>query len=154
MVRWFQASSRATVGLGALLMAACGTAPRSLVEGQPYTRTDPRLYAVYIVSVDDVGYLRSPGQAIRLAPGRRSLLLQAAPGSGAYVRVQKRVVLDVEPCTRYVLAARRDSPMASQWELVIDRKEPVAPCDPHEELQRAQQEQRRQSLLFRTERHA
>lgn len=135
----------ATCAVG--LLGACAAAPLSYVEGQPYTRTDPSLYPVFVVSVDNEGYLQPPKQPISLAPGRRSLLLQAAPARGAYRHVQKRVEFDVAPCTRYVFAARRETPMSSDWTLVVDRTEAVRPCDPDKERQKADAQRLRQSRL-------
>jgi hypothetical protein len=121
-----------------LTLAGCSsTAPLSLVEGVPWTRTDSNLYPVRVVSVDRDIQFNRPDEPIRLSPGPRWLVLEAAPGEGARRHVQKSFVLRVEPCTHYYLAARRTSPMQADWELVIDMKEPVAGCKPEEELKKA-----------------
>lgn len=116
------------------LLAGCQTAPLSFLDGQPLTQADTSLYPVQVVSVDGRIQFRNP---VQVAPGPRWLTLEAAPGAGARTGVQRSFVFKVEPCTRYRLAARRTSPMASDWSLVIDSKETVTSCDPATELRNA-----------------
>jgi len=46
-------------------------------------------------------------------------------------------MIKVEPCTSYYYGARRATPMDADWSLVLDRKEPVAGCNPEDELKKA-----------------
>lgn len=123
----------AAIGL-LVTLAGCQTAPLSFVDGQPLTRSDTSLYPVQVVSVDGKVQFRNP---VQLAPGPRWLTLEAAPGSGARTGVQRSFVFKMEPCTRYYLAARRASPMATDWSLVVDAKDTVTACDPALELKNA-----------------
>lgn len=123
-----------------LLLAGCASAPLSFVEGMPLTQADPSLYPVRVVSIDGSQQFSKPSTPIQLFPGQRWLVLEAAPGKSARRVVQKSYALKVEPCTRYVFAARRASPMDSDWSLVVDRTEPVSGCNAEEELRKAAQE--------------
>lgn len=118
-------------------LAGCSTAPLSFIEGTPVTRTDIDLSPVRVVSIDGELQLQSLTQAVGIAPGRRWLVLEAAPTKTSARLVQRSFVFKVEPCTRYFLAARRSNPMASEWDLVIDQREPVAGCNAAEELKKA-----------------
>jgi len=120
-------------------LAGCGSAPLSFVEGMPQTRADGTLYPVRVVSVDGAIEFGGPAKPVQLSPGPRWLVLEAAPGQGARSGVQKSFVFKVEPCTHYVLAARRHSPMDADWSLVVDRKEPVQACNANDELAKAKQ---------------
>jgi hypothetical protein len=130
-------SAMALLAFIVTLAGCASTAPLSFVEGVPWTRTDSTLYRVRVVSVDGHIEFNGDDKPVMVSPGLRSLVLEAAPGSGARRHVQKTYPLAVEPCTHYYLAARRSSPMDAEWTLVIDRKEPVAGCDPKEELRKA-----------------
>ena len=121
----------------AALAGCASTAPLSYIEGVPWTKTDPTLYPVRVVSIDSHIEFEGPSKAIMVSPGVRSLVLEAAPGESVRRHVQKPYAMRIEPCTHYYLAARKDSPIAGDWALVVDRKEPVSGCNPQEELKKA-----------------
>lgn len=124
----------------AAIVAAAGcasTAPLSFVEGVPWTKTDPTLHPLRVVGIDGHMEFDRPDTPAMVSPGVRTLVLEAAPSEGVQRHIQKTYALRIEPCTHYYLAARRDSPMQSDWTLVVDRKEPVAGCDAQEELKKA-----------------
>lgn len=106
----------------------------SFLHGQPKTVTDVQLYPVRVVSVDGAMQFHSP---VQVEPGPRLLVLEAAPSGSARRTEMQTFAMRVEPCTRYYLAARRTSPMAAGWQLVVDAKETVAGCDPEAELKKA-----------------
>lgn len=124
------------IQLGLLLslgVAGCASAPLSFVVGEPQTRTDPHLFPLRVVSVDRKIHFNAPDQAVQIAPGPRSLVLEAVGGSSARGSAQRTYVLNIEPCTRYYLVAQRAGRMQFDWDLLVERKEPVAGCDPDEE---------------------
>ncbi len=125
--------------VAAIVVAAgcASTAPLSYVEGVPWTKTDLTLHPVRVVSIDGHIEFSRPDAAVMVSPGVRTLVLEAAPSEGVQRHIQKTYALRIEPCTHYYLAARRESPMQSDWTLVVDRKEPVAGCNPQEELKKA-----------------
>ncbi|NCT83079.1 MAG: hypothetical protein GXC94_08060 [Comamonadaceae bacterium] len=102
------------------------------------TRTDTSLYPVRVVAVDGSLHFDGPSQPVQLSPGARHLVLVAAPSHSARKTVQKSFVLQIEPCRRYYLAAKRQSSMDADWSLVEERKEVVAGCDVAEELRKAE----------------
>lgn len=116
------------------VLAACGTAPLSFLDGRPKTATDPLLYPVRVVSVDGSIQFSNP---VQVEPGPRWLVLEAAPSGSARGTTQQSFVMRVEACTRYFLAAKRQSPMEATWQVVIDAKERVAGCDDEAEMRKA-----------------
>jgi hypothetical protein len=117
-----------SVVVASLIMTACAStpqAPLSYIEGKLQTHVDPYLYSIYVVSVDGA---RPVSQEVPLEAGVRWLVLEAAPSKSALGRVQKSVAFPVAICTRYYLAAKRESPMQADWELVIERQEKIIGC--------------------------
>ena len=139
--KWTQTALMAggLVALASIVaVAGCAsTAPLSFIEGVPLTKTDPTLHPLRLVAIDGHMEFNRPGEPAMVSPGLRELVLEAAPSEGVHRHIQKGYSIAIEPCTHYYLAARRDSPMESDWALVVDRKEPVAGCDPNEELKKA-----------------
>jgi hypothetical protein len=117
--------------------AGCGTAPLSYVDGNRYHRALLNRYPVRIISIDGDFSLQNPRQ---LSPGAHTLIIEARPVAGFRLPVQKAFALNIKPCTRYYLAADRDSPLTQDWSLAIDYDEPVAGCDPAKELAKAGRE--------------
>jgi hypothetical protein len=120
--------------LASLALAACGTAPLSFLDGQPLDRVTLNRYGVRIVSVDGQINFRNP---VQVAPGPHVLVVEARRGDGPDTRMQRTFALNVEPCTHYYLAADRESPLTSPFELVVQAKEKVAGCNPEEEVKKA-----------------
>jgi hypothetical protein len=120
------------------VLAGClASAPLSRIEGEPRTRSDTTLYAVRVVSVDGRIHFNKPAEPVLLEPGPHTLVLEAEPGRGARGPTQRTYAFKVEPCTHYVFAARRASPMDADWSLVVGSKERVTSCDPQAELAKA-----------------
>jgi hypothetical protein len=120
------------------LLAGCSTAPLSYLEAGPLTRTDPKLYPLRIISVDG-DYSRQHSRPV--APGPHSIIVAPPPLPGTRRIDERPFMLRVEPCTRYYLAARRESPVIHEWQLVVDATEPVAGCDAEEERRKLSQPQ-------------
>lgn len=121
-------------GMVSVALSACGTAPLSFVHGELQGPTPQLLYPVHIVSVDARIQF---DKKVQLAPGLHELVLQAYPSQAARGSPQKRVVMAVEPCTRYFLAAQRQSPLDAEWTLIETAKEAVVGCDKDEEIRKA-----------------
>jgi hypothetical protein len=129
-------STFASLALAAAL-AGCAAAPKSYIEGVPLTQADFNLYPVRVVSIDGELYFDGPKASLSVAPGVHSIVLAIAPGQGARGSTRKTFAFKVLPCTRYNLAGRRETAMSADWTLVVDRMDPVSPCDPKEELKNA-----------------
>ncbi len=123
----------AAATLAAVLLCACGTAPLSFLDGRlrPSSKIQFNVYSVRVISVDGDFSLQNPRQ---IAPGLHTLVVNAAPGPGARNVGQKNFTFNVEPCTRYYLAAKRPSAMSADWDLMVAEKEIVSGCDPEKEL--------------------
>jgi hypothetical protein len=124
---------RLCLPLASLAVVGCASAPLSFIVGDPQTRTDQNLFPVRVVSVDRKIYFNTPNQPVQIAPGPRSLVLEATGGSSARGAAQRTYVLNIEPCTRYYLVAKRAGRMEFDWELHVERKETVGGCDPDEQ---------------------
>lgn len=90
-------------------------------------------YPVRVVSVDGSIQFHNP---VQVAQGSHWLVLEAAPSASARRTVQRSFVFATAPCTRYYLAASRESPVAAEWELVVALKETVSGCNAEEELKK------------------
>lgn len=119
-----------------LVLAGCASAPLSFVEGVPQSRADSTLSPVRVVSVDGSIQFGGPGKPVQVSPGPRWMVFEAALGQGTRT-VQKSFLLKVEPCSRYFFAAKKKSPLDSDWSLIVDKKEAVVGCDVEEELKKA-----------------
>ena len=129
----FFAVSGLAAGL-ACIVSGCGSAPLSFLDGRPPNLLPAIQYPVRIVSVDGGLEFRNP---VQVAPGPRYLVIEAAPAHSARGTTQRSFVFPVAPCTRYYLAAVRNSPMDAGWDLVVQQKEAVAGCNADEELKKA-----------------
>ncbi len=131
--------SLAAAAMAALLLSACGTAPLSFLDGrlQPSSRLQFYTYSVRVISIDGDFSLQNPRA---VGPGLHTLVVTAAPGRGARDVGQQAFAFNVEPCTRYYLAAKRSSPMSPNWDLAVEEKEPVGGCDPEKELAKSKAE--------------
>ncbi len=123
--------------MSAPLMSACGTAPLSVLENHPFHKTDFHREPLTIVAVNGE---YSPERRRLVYPGLNTLVLEARPVGGMRLPHQQTVAFDVEPCTRYYLAAERETSLSRNWKLVVDRKESVAGCSKEEELAKARRE--------------
>lgn len=123
--------------LPALLLSACGTAPLSVLENHPFHKTDFHREPLTIVAVN--GHY-TVERAPLVYPGVNTLILEARPVGGMRLPNQQTVAFEVEPCTRYYLAAERETSLSRDWKLVVDRKESVAGCSKEEELAKAKRE--------------
>ena len=122
------------LAVAVFLVGCASTFPLSYLHGDLQTRVHTDLYPVWIVSVDGAFAIENPRA---VAPGARWLVVEAEPAQGARTSDQKAVVVKVAPCTRYYFAAKRMSPMAREWELVLERTEAVSGCNADEELKKA-----------------
>ena len=116
----------AAIAANATMLSGCTTI-YSVVEGNfdsPSTALND--YPVHIVAVDG-GFQNS--HDARIEAGVHTLILQSRKPTIFRVREQKAVGFKAEPCTRYYLAARHQTRLTEQWELVIRRQEPIGGCD-------------------------
>lgn len=115
--------------LAAALLAGCANLKNeSLLDGRrEFGRADMRLYPVKVVEIDGRAVLSTP--TVRADAGERQIKLITAPVAGFHFAPEKVVPFTIEPCKRYYLAARRESPLQQDFELVVQNVEPLAGCD-------------------------
>jgi hypothetical protein len=119
-----------------VVLSACGSAPLSFIEAKPHsTLMPPNHYPVRVIAVDKSLQFSMP---VQLAAGKRQLVLEAYPSNSAAKTPQKTVFMDIQPCTRYFLLAKRTSPMQADWELVKTDTETVSGCNPEDEMKKGQ----------------
>ncbi|MBC3907201.1 hypothetical protein [Undibacterium umbellatum] len=119
--------------LGVTLLGACQMAPLSYLNGNPDRPLPNHEYPVHIVSVDQTSYLTGP---VQVAPGKHVITVQLS-SSQSRAPSQKTLVLDVMPCTRYYITAKKDSIMESKWEPKVFDSENVGGCNVEDELKKA-----------------
>ena len=121
--------------LAAVTLAACAGAPVSyLYDNQVYYRAIRDRFPVFVLEIDGSSPAFRP---VPITPGQHLLRLDAQAVGGFGERVSKTYPITIEPCTRYYLAAQRQSQISQDWELVVERTFPVGGCDPAAERERA-----------------
>jgi hypothetical protein len=114
-----------------LLAAACATSP----YGQPYAEivvdrapsSDPNVVPGVINRVDGETSLHLDRVAV--SPGPHQLTIDVPPRKGFRVATQETVAMDAEPCTRYYIAARLDTPVTQDWKPLVRSTERIAECE-------------------------
>ncbi len=128
--RWMATTLVAT----AALLSACGSAPLSFLDGDLQILTTLDLHPLRVISIDGDFSKQNPRQ---IAPGVRSIVVETTFSGGARAAGAKAYAIRVAPCTRYYLAARRLVPLGADWEMITERTEAVAGCNPAEELKKS-----------------
>src|SRR5688572_18075481 len=94
----------------------------SIIDGDSIT-TDPHKSKVEVVAVD--AKLR-PGRVVRVEPGTHLLVLVSTRRTTSKLRQRLDVMLDMQPCKRYIVAADHGTALELEWKLSIERIEPIA----------------------------
>jgi hypothetical protein len=111
------------------LLGACAsdTFHYSQVVGDRFFKTNIDTYPVEIASVDGRHFLgRMP---VLVDPGVRQIAVQGPP-TFVDLRLTRDIALDVKPCTRYYLVARKASRLDNDFEVRVDFEQPIAGCTP------------------------
>jgi hypothetical protein len=114
-----------------LLLGGCQTwGPTwSEVTGVRYNLTSLAVGPVVINQIDGSSPGNSPGQPIKVTPGRHSLVLQVTPPPSVVGLVDlERIVLDVAPCKRYYINGRFAASTSTDWKPFVDYEEPISDC--------------------------
>jgi hypothetical protein len=108
-------------------LSACASVENvSQLDGRLYSRVNLNRYPLTISRVD--GAQVPTWQPVWVEPGTHSLTLDAPPIPGFSDPVRQVVTFTVAPCTRYHLAAQRESRLSKAWTFVVDHQEPVPGC--------------------------
>jgi hypothetical protein len=121
--------SFAVSGSVAALLAACATADTfSYIQGQRWKKAELNTFDVTIIRVDDQDYIQHGAAPIRIDPGLHRIVVQGPPTAGFRFGAQRTLTLEVKPCTRYWLEAKKDNPLAQDFEPRVNYEEPIPSC--------------------------
>ena len=112
-----------------LLAAGCATTDTfSQLTGHRWLKTELNTYDVIIISVDGTSYIEKPGIPVMIDPGPRAIVVQGLPTAGFAYGQQRTLKLDVQPCTRYWLEAKKTNSLEQDFEARVNYSEPIAGC--------------------------
>jgi hypothetical protein len=109
----------------ALAASGCATESFSYVQGGRYFRTPLDTFDTILVSVDGESSTQRPQ---RIEPGKRTITVQGLPTAGFRYGEQRTLSLDIKPCVRYWIAARKNSRLSQDFEPYVDYSEPISGC--------------------------
>jgi hypothetical protein len=113
----------------ALLAGGCtSTTPYSQLTGQRWLKAEINTFDVLIISVDGTHYIERPQAPVLVDPGPRTIVVQGPPAAGFSRGEQRTLQLDVKPCTRYWLEARKSSSLSQDFAPRVNFTEAVAGC--------------------------
>jgi hypothetical protein len=111
------------------LLAGCATSQTfSQLTGQRWLRAELNTFDVLVISVDGTSFIERPGAPVRLDPGLREIVVQGPSTAGFRFGEQRTLKLDVQPCTRYFLEARKANSLSQDFEPRVNFSEPIAGC--------------------------
>ena len=113
------------------LLGACQTwGPTwSEVTGARYNIPSLDVGPVVINQLDGVSPGNAPGEAVKMTPGRHTLILQVVPPPSVTGLVDMaKTTLDVAPCTRYYINGRFNNATSTSWKPFIDKEERIPGC--------------------------
>jgi len=109
----------------ALAVTGCATDSLSYVQAGRYFRAPIDTYDAILISVDGKSTTQRPAV---VDPGMRTIVVQGLPTAGFRYGEQRTLTLEVKPCVRYWIAARKDSRLSQDFEPYIDYSEPISGC--------------------------
>lgn len=113
----------------AALLAGCATADTfSYIQGQRWNKAELNTFDVTIIRVDDKDYIQRGYEPIRIDPGLRKIVVQGPPTAGFRFGEQRTLTLDVKPCTRYWLEAKKSNALSQDFEPRVNYEEPIPGC--------------------------
>lgn len=116
--------------IAAAVLAGCAARPEnfSFLHGERWRKVELNTFDVIIISVDGRHYIERPGAPIMVAPGLRRIVVQGPPAAGFTFGEQRTLTLEVKPCTRYWLEAKKANPLAQDFEPRVNHSEPIVGC--------------------------
>lgn len=122
----------AAVALGAVVIGGCATATTSYSQltGKRWSKADINTFDVLIISVDGRHEIERGSAPVLVEPGMRKIVVQGPPTAGFTYGQQRTLTLDVKPCTRYWLEAKKANALSQDFEPRVNYTEPVSGCAP------------------------
>jgi hypothetical protein len=111
------------------LLAGCATSDTfSYIQGQRWLKSELNTFDVQVIRVDDQDYIQRGYEPIRIDPGVHQIVVQGPPTAGFRFGEQRTLTLDVKPCTRYWLEAKKANSLSQDFEPRVNYSEPIAGC--------------------------
>jgi len=102
----------------------------SQLDGYRWNRVDLNTFDVTIISVDGEHYIQR-GIPLMITPGPHKIVVQGPATAGFRYGEQRTLDLNVEPCTRYWLEARKANSLSQDFQPAVNYAEPItAGCRP------------------------
>jgi hypothetical protein len=122
----------AAVAGAATVLAACASLPDGFayLNGERWRKSELNTYDVIIISVDGEHYIEGRMWPVIIEPGQRQIVVQGPPVAGFTYGEQRTLSLEVQPCTRYWLEAKKPGPLSQDFEPRVNYAEPIAGCRP------------------------
>jgi|SRR5271170_5108190 len=121
----------------AAILTGCETAPLSFIhDGSVYYHAQMFRYPVTVIAIDGDGAMTT--RPLPVAPGEHMITFAAPPVAHFRDPVMKVYPMNIAACTRYYVAAQRVNSLSQDWDLVVEEVEPVGPCNPQDEMRKAQ----------------
>lgn len=115
--------------IASVVLAGCATSEEfSYLQGQRWNKAELNTFDVIVIRVDDKDYIQRGYEPIRIDPGPRKIVVQGPAVAGFRYGEQRTLALDVKPCTRYWLEAKKDNSLAQDFEPRVNYSEPIAGC--------------------------
>jgi hypothetical protein len=112
----------------AIGLAACATTePFSQLDGYRWNKAGIDTFDVTIISVDGEHYIQR-GTPIMVKPGLHKIVVQGPPTGGFRFGQQRTLELNVEPCTRYWLEARKENSLQQDFMPAVNYSERISGC--------------------------
>ncbi len=118
----------AATGLAVGLAGCAASVPFSQLDGQRWRKAELNTYDVLIVSVGGRHLIQRPGEPLQIEPGLQRIVVQGPPVAGFRFGQQRTLELQVEPCMRYWLEAKKDNALSQDFEPRVNHREPIAGC--------------------------
>ncbi len=120
---------RSAALLAAALLAGCASGePFSYIQGQRWSTVQMNTFDVIVIRVDDKDVVQHGHEPIRIDPGEHQIVVQGPRTAGFPYGEQRTLALDVKPCTRYWLEAKKDNALSQDFVPRVNYTEPIAGC--------------------------
>jgi hypothetical protein len=104
------------------------TQPFSQLDGYRWSKVGLNTFDVTIISVDGEHYVQR-GTPILITPGQHKIVVQGPSTAGFRYGEQRTLDLNVEPCTRYWLEARKANALQQDFVPAVNYEEPISGCN-------------------------
>jgi hypothetical protein len=121
---------RPAVLIVATMLAGCATSESfSYIQGQRWLKAEMNTFDVLVISVGGKDYIQHGyNQPIRVDPGLQQIVVQGPAVAGFSYGEQRTLTLDIKPCTRYWLEAKKQNALSQDFEPRVNYEEPIAGC--------------------------